>query len=155
MKCKTKKSVSNEADFAICLLHYKKYKTENNELISNLDKYSLLSAKLIIKMIISKKSLSSYLSPINDRQLMIYSKYYMKFISNKLSPQFRNLLISLSYRILNKYAPHTTNPHLFIINEDNYKDIKCPVDLNQKITMEILNNSFFFVELLSFSIILI
>ena len=123
-------------------------KTENNELISNLDKYSLLSAKLIIKMIISKKSLSSYLSPINDRQLMIYSKYYMKFISKKLAPQFRDLLISLSYRILNKYAPHTTNPHLYIINEDNYQDIRCPVDLNQKITMEILNNSFFFVELL-------
>ena len=35
-------------------------KTENKELINSLDKYSLLFAKLILKMVTTKKSLSSY-----------------------------------------------------------------------------------------------
>jgi hypothetical protein len=124
-------------------------KTDNNEFITNCDKYSLLTTKFIIKIIESKKNLSSYLSPITDRQLSINNKYYFKFISKRINPQFKNLLIKLSYKILYKYAPHTTNPHLLIINEDNYKDLKCPIDLNQNLNLEILSNSFFFLKLLN------
>ena len=124
-------------------------KNDNNEFNTNCDKYSLLTTKFIIKIIESKKDLSSYLSPIVDRQLSINNKYYFKFISNRINPQFKNLLIKISYKILYKYAPHTTNPRLLIINEDNYKDLKCPIDLNQNLNLEILSNSFFFMELLN------
>ena len=124
-------------------------KTNNNDFINNLDKYTLLSAKFTLKMIELKKNLTSYISPINDRQLIVNNKYYAKFISKKIDTQFRNLLITISYKILYKFAPHTINPKLLIMNEDNYKDITCPIESNKKINLEILSNSFFFMELLN------
>ena len=123
-------------------------KIENVEFINKLDKYTLLLAKYSMKIIASKKNLTSYISPINDRQLIVNNKYYVKFISNKIEPQFRDLLIKISYKILYKFAPHTTNPKLLIIDEDNFQDIKCPVEENSNINLEVVSNSFFFMELL-------
>ena len=112
-------------------------------------KYSILFIQLIIDTIETITSLSCYISPINDRQLVINSNYYCKFISKKIKPQFRDLLIRVCYHSFAKELPHTTNPNIFIIDEDNYKDLKYPVDYNQNFRVEILHNSYFHTYLIN------
>jgi hypothetical protein len=68
-------------------------------------------------------------------------------ISKDKDIQFRNMLINISYKILSKLLPHTTNPHLLIIDEDNYKNIKCPIESNKSANLEILSGSFFYNDL--------
>ena len=115
----------------------------------DIHKYSILFAKLIIDTITTKTNISYYISPVNDRELVINSNYYCKFLSKKIEPQLRNLLIKISYKTFCRDLPHTTNPKLEIIDEDNYKNIKYPFSYNQKFRVEILNDSFFNSELLT------
>ena len=61
----------------------------------------------------------------------------------------RNLLIRLSYNSFFRDLPHTTNPKLEIIDEDNYKEIKYSFNFNQKFRVEVLNNSYFNSELMT------
>ena len=122
-------------------------KSNDNDLINNMDKYSLLNAQFITKYISSNSNLSFYINTLDDRQLMLNSKYCIKLLSKERDPQFRDMLIKISYRILSKFVPHMTNPHLLIIDEDNYKNIKCPIELNQSTYLEILSGSFFFNDL--------
>jgi hypothetical protein len=112
-------------------------------------KYSMLFTKLIINTIQNKTNISCYISPVNDRQLVINSNYYCKFLSKKIVPQFRSLLIKLSYHIFSKDLPHTTNPNFLIIDEDNYKDLKYPVSYNQNFRVEILHDSYFSTDILN------
>ena len=76
---------------------------------------------------------------------MINSNNYIKFLSKKLSPEFRDLLSQLSYKYFTKDLPHTTNPTLNIIDEENYPTIKCSLLQNDG-TMNYTN---FKVEFLS------
>ena len=122
---------------------------------TNIDKYTLLYTKIFIKNITSKISISFYMSTVNDKELVINSNNYIKFLSKKLSLDFRDLLRHLSYKFFSKDLPHTTNPKLQIIDEDNYKDIKCSLlDSDGKINysdfkIEFLNGSYFNSELLT------
>ena len=115
----------------------------------DIKKYTMLFCELIIDTIETKTSLSCYISPINDRELVINSNYYCKFLSKKIKPQFRDLLIRVCYQSFCKDLPHTTNPNLIIIDEDNYKDLKYPMDYNQDFRVEILHDSYFHTELLN------
>ena len=123
------------------------YQKTNENL--NINKYSILFTKLLKDTIKNKTNLSCYISPVNDRQLVINSNYYCKFLSKKIVPQFRDLLIKLTYNTFYKNLPHTTNPNLVIIDEDNYKDIKYPIKYYQSFRVEILSESFFNTELLN------
>ena len=113
----------------------------------NIQKYSILVTKLISDIIQNKTNLSSYISPVNDRELVINSNYYCKFLSKKINPQFRDLLIKLCYHTFCKDLPHTTNPNLIIIDEDNYKNIRYPINYNQNFRVEILHDSYFTPDL--------
>ena len=115
----------------------------------NIHKYSMLFTKLIIDTIQNKTNISCYISPVNDRELVINSNYYCKFLSKKIIPEFRDLLIKLSYTIFTKDLPHTTNPNLLIIDEDNYKDLKYPINYNQNFRVEILHDSYFSSDILN------
>ena len=123
------------------------YQKTNEQL--NINKYSILFTQLIKDTIKNKTNLSCYISPINDRELVINSNYYCKFLSTKIIPQLRELLIKLSYNSFCKYLPHSTNPSLVIIDENNYKSIKYPIIYNQSFKVEILSDSFFNFELLN------
>ena len=123
-------------------------KTNNCEFINNLDKYIIFFSKFIIKMISSKATISYYMSRIDDRQLIMNSKYYIKILSKNIEPQLKELMEQISYKILYRFFPHTTNPKLLIINENNFMDIKYNPELNKNIIMEILSSSFFYNELL-------
>ena len=63
--------------------------------------------------------------------------------------------IDVVNKFFSKDLPHTTNPKLNIINEDNYKNIKCSLidsegNINySNIKIEFLNGSFFNSELLT------
>ena len=122
-------------------------KSNDNDLINTMDKYSLLSAKFITEFISSNSNLSFYINTLDDKQLMLNSKYCIKLLSKDRDPQFRDMLIKISYRILSKFLPHMTDPHLLILDEDNYKNIKCPIELNQSTYLEILSGSFFLNDL--------
>ena len=88
------------------------------------------------------------MSRIDDRQLIMNSKYYIKILSKNIEPQLKELMEQISYKILYRFFPHTTNPKLLIINENNFMDIKYKPELNKNIIMEILSSSFFYNELL-------
>ena len=115
----------------------------------DIHKYSILFAKLIIDTITTKTNISYYISPVNDRELVINYSYYCKFLSKRIEPHLRNQLIKFSYNSFFRNLPHTTNPKLEIIDEDNYKDIKYPFSYNQKFRVEILSDSYFNSELLT------
>ena len=136
---------------------FSKIYQKSKELI-NIDKYAILYMKILLKNITSKINMSFYISTINDKELVINSNYYLKFLSKKISPEFRNLLVQMSYKIFCKDLPHTTNPKLEIIDEDNYKDIKYPNESNDiniiinnynNFKVEYLTGSFFSSELLN------
>ena len=136
---------------------FSKIYQKSKELI-NIDKYTILYMKILLKNITSKINMSFYISTINDKELVINSNYYLKFLSKKISPEFRNLLVQMSYKIFCKDLPHTTNPKLEIIDEDNYKDIKYPNESNDiniiinnynNFKVEYLTGSFFSSELLN------
>ena len=114
-----------------------------------IDKYTKLFTKLTINTIIEKTNISYYISIVNDEELVINSDYYCKFLSKKIVPKMRNLLIRLSYNSFFRDLPHTTNPKLEIIDEDNYKEIKYFFNFNQKFRVEVLNNSYFNSELMT------
>ena len=130
---------------------------KSKELI-NVDKYTLLYTKILMRNITSRIDISFYISTVNDRELVINSNNYIKFLSKKISPEFRELLKKISYKIFSKDLPHTTNPKLQIIDEDNYKDIKCPIESNDlniilnafnNLKVEFLSGSYFNNELLT------
>ena len=115
----------------------------------DIQKYTTLFTKLIIGTIENKTNLSCYISPINDKLLVINSNYYCKFLSKKIYPQFRKLLTKISYHVFTKDLPHSSNPKLIIIDEDNYKDLKYPIDYNQNFRVEILRDSYFSLDLIT------
>ena len=115
----------------------------------DIQKYTILFTKLLTETMQNKTSLSCYISPVNDRELVINSNYYCKFLSNKIVPQFRELLIRICHYTFCKNLPHSTNPDLLIIDEDNYKNIKYPIDYNQSFRVEIQHDSYFSTELMS------
>jgi hypothetical protein len=121
----------------------------------SIDKYTLLYTKIFIRNITSKINLSLYISTINDKVLVINSNNYIKFLSKKLSPEFRDLLSQLSYKYFTKDLPHTTNPKLNIIDEENYPTIKCSLLQNDgtinytNFKIEFLSGSYFNSELLT------
>ena len=122
-------------------------KIAKDECINAIDKFSFLFIKLFIKMTNAKAGLSFYMKTLEDKQIILNNKHYLKLLTKNIENKFRTLLINLSYKILHKFLPHTTNAHLYIIDEDNYKNIKCPVELNQNIVSQIISPSFFFEEL--------
>jgi len=67
-------------------------------------------------------------------------------------------LVKLSYNLFSQDLPHTTNPELQILSEDNYKDIKLPIESNEineilknynNLKVEFLCGSYFSNELLT------
>ena len=150
--CKISSMVQKMYEFIFSKIYQK-----SKELI-NVDKYTLLYTKIFLKNITSRINISFYISTVNDKELLINSNNYIKFLSKKISPEFRNLLTRLSYKFFSKDLPHTTNPELKIIDEDNYKDIKVPIEFNDlnlfwnnynNFKVEYLSGSFFNSELLT------
>ena len=124
----------------------------------NVDKYTLLYSKIFLNNITSKINISFYISSVNDRELVINSNNYIKFLSKKIPKEFRDLLVKLSYNLFSQDLPHTTNPELQILSEDNYKDIKLPIESNDineilknynNLKVEFLCGSYFSNELLT------
>ena len=122
-------------------------KSEDINFLNIADKYSFLYAKFITKYISLNSKLSFYINTLDDRQLLLNSKYCIKLLSKDKDPQFRDMLVKISYKILSKLLPRMTNPNLLIIDEDNYLNVKCPIELNQNTYLEILSGSFFVAEL--------
>ena len=57
--------------------------------------------------------------------------------------------MKICYHIFCKDLPHTTNPNLIIIDEDNYKNLKYPINYNQNFRVEIFHDSYFTTDLLN------
>lgn len=63
---------------------FSKIYQKSKELI-NIDKYTILYMKILLKNITSKINMSFYISTINDKELVINSNYYLKFLSKNIT----------------------------------------------------------------------
>ena len=103
-----------------------------------LDSISISITHIIINLIKRQASINIYLAPVNDSIFTINQRSNFKFLSKKIKPDLRRLLIKNTIDSLSTNLPTVVNPSVTIIDEDNYKDILFDCDFSSKLRVEII-----------------
>jgi hypothetical protein len=101
---------------------------------SMLDKMMARLTLVMVLLIKKQSNINIYMSPVNDCILIINQKYFLKYLSTRLNPNLRALLISNTK--VNRF-----NAEIEIFNENTALELECSQKPNENIRVEIVESN--------------